>query len=679
MDVQSQHRDSDQPHPAHVSRSPACRADPSAERLPRCPLAGAAVGLALLVLLVYWPTLSSEFVGLDDYQYVVDNTLVHNPSWNSLRRFFVEVRTPSTVDGYYQPLTMTSLMLDAWLSGPPALNPFLYHLTNVLLHAATAVLVMLLVRMCVGGVAVPMLAAVLFALHPMQVESVAWIAQRKTVLSTLPAVACLICYLRYRRGGRGPGVAPANSRCWLTASVALYALGGLAKPTLMLLPLALPLLDIWPQTRGTGVPPVKTQARRLCHSRAGWRLALRRVFAGLPGKLPFLVCMAAMMWGSWVSQASSAARLLAPNVSSVESLARLAGLICYNLMLYVGNIFWPLHLSPYRDLPADLSLTSPAIAASVVATLAFLAVCVLAYRRSRPLLVGGIAFLILLAPALGAVRFVETCVADRFLYLPSVFLTLPLAALLVRMETPSRRRAATLRAGFALLALLLAALTWKQQAVWHDSHALWTHIVRAAPGLPKGHAELAAADLEGGAFDSALVHARRALELSPDEAGYLHVLGRALVRTGHAADAVPVLRKAIVSRLGPVEPLAHLSLAEALLVAGDAPTARAECARAIAMGRGPSIAYMMMGDAAMQFARNYAAAAEYFALALDHEPENLALRWNYGTALQYCGRDAEALREYQQVIAVYRQRGLPTDRLDSAAAVLRDRLEGRGP
>ena len=157
------------------------------------------------------------------------------------------------------------------------------------------------------------------------------------------------------------------------------------------------------------------------------------------------------------------------------------------------------------------------------------------------------------------------------------------------------------------------------------------------------------------------------------------MLGRALVRTGHAADAVPVLRKAIVSGLGPVEPLAHLSLAEALLVAGDATTARAECARAIAMGRGTSSTYMMMGDAAMQFARDYAAAAEYFALALDHEPANLTLRWNYGTALQYCGRDAEALREYEQVIAVYRQRGLPTDRLDSAAAVLRDRLEGRGP
>jgi Tfp pilus assembly protein PilF/predicted small integral membrane protein len=407
--------------------------------------------------------------------------------------------------------------------------------------------------------------------------------------------------------------------------------------------------------------------------------ALRRVVAGLPGKLPFLVCMAAMMWVSWVSQASSAARLLVPNVSSAEVLARLAGLICYNLMLYVGNIFWPMHLSPYRDLPADLSLTSPAIAASVVATLAFLTICVLAYRRSRPLFVGGIAFLILLAPALGAVRFVETCVADRFLYLPSVLLTLPLAALLVRMEGFLRRRTTILCVGIALLAVLLTALTWKQQAVWHDSRALWTHIVRTAPNLPKGHAQLAAVDLESGDFDTALVHARRAIELAPDEAGYLHVLGRALVRTGHAADAVPVLRKAIVSGLGPVEPLAHLSLAEALLVAGDATTARAECARAIAMGRGTSSTYMMMGDAAMQLARNYAAAAEYFALALDHEPANLTLRWNYGTALQYCGRDAEALREYQQVIAAYRQRGLPTDQLDSAAAALRERLKSRGP
>ena len=481
-------RDSDQPRPAHVPRSRVCRADPNAEPLRRCSLAGAAVGLALLVLLVYWPTLSSEFVGLDDYQYVVDNTLVRDPSWNSLRRFFVEVRTPSTVNGYYQPLTMTSLMLDAWLSGPPALNPFALppHQRSAARgdggagHAFRPDVRRRRGRAHAGGRLIrpaPDAGRVRRLDRPTQDRAVHAAGRRLPDLLPAPSprrpgplADGVGGAVRHRRLGQADADAPAARPA---AARHLAAKGGLGE-------------------RGETTV-----------GRTGWRPALRRVVAGLPGKLPFLVCMAAMMWVSWVSQASSAARLLAPNVSSAEVLARLAGLICYNLMLYLGNIFWPLHLSPYRDLPADLSLTSPAIAASVVATLAFLTVCVLAYRRSRPLFVGGIAFLILLAPALGAVRFVETCVADRFLYLPSVFLTLALAALLVRMEVPSRRRATTLRAGFALLAVLLAALTWKQQAVWHDSRALWIHIVRTAPGLPKGHAELAAADLEGGAFDSA--------------------------------------------------------------------------------------------------------------------------------------------------------------------------------
>jgi Flp pilus assembly protein TadD len=649
-------------------------------------LAYAAAGLVLIVLAAYAPSLSGEFVHLDDYQYVVDNQLVLQPGWTSVKRFFTEVTTPSTVDGYYQPLTMISLMVDTYLAGgraldgssvamgagPRAVDPFMYHLTNVLLHAATCVLLVLMLRSIVGGLAVPLLAVLLFAVHPAQVESVAWISQRKTVLSSLLAVGCLACYLQYgmRRtrlqavprvgtsGSRPPpsseasGISPSRTWpwWWLAASVLLYVAGCLAKPTVVLLPLMLPLLDFWPLRR--------------------------RPLSALAEKLPFIVFMLAAAPAAWVSQASSTAQLLAPNLSLPGVLAQLFGLMCHNLMAYLGNIFWPMSLSPYRPVPVDLSPGNPAILLSVLGSVVFAAVCLGAYRRSKPLLVGGVAFVVLLAPTLGAVRFAETCVADRFLYLPTIFLLLPLVAMISHIGRLLPRRALLIQACIGLFAVPLVILTRAQQGIWHDSHALWAHVVRSAPNLAKGHAQLAKQQLESGAFEQALTNARRALEIEPENAGYLHVLGRALVRTGQAEAAVAAIQQAIAKGLGPIEPLARVSLAEALLISGDADGARAECEQAIALGRGDLSTYKMMGEAAFRFGKMYAEAAEYFRRALERDPDDTTIRWNLGAALEYCGRDAEALAQYEQVIETCTRQGIRVpEHLEEAMRKVRQRLD----
>jgi len=633
------------------------------------------VGLVLIVLIAYAPTLSSEFVRLDDYQYVVDNRLVRDPSWTSVRRFFTEVETPSTVDGYYQPLTMTSLMIDAYVTGGQALDPFIYHLTNILLHAGTCVLVMFVMRLAVGGVAVPLLAAALFAVHPVQVESIAWVSQRKTVLSTLLAMGCIACYLNYARkriqGSSDPpswaarlasGDSAQSSIVnrqsaisqspwpWLAASVLLYLVGGLAKPTVVLLPLVLPLLDIWPLRR--------------------------RLAAGLLDKLPFAVCMAPMAWVAWTSQASSSAQLLAPNLSSLSVLAKLFSLICHNLMMYLGNVFWPMTLSPYREIPLDVSTGNVTIVLSVVFTMALAAVCLSAYRWSKPLFVGSAAFLILLAPALGAIRFVETCVADRFLYLPGIFLLLPFAALIVRIEEWVPHRRTWVRAGFGLLAVPMLVLMRPQQGVWHDSCALWGHVVEMAPSLAKGHAQRAGSELDAGNFETALLCARRAVERNPHSAECTYILGLALVRNGQSEQAVATAKEAIAKGLGPLEPLGYVSLAEALILAGDTEGARVACEQAITLGRGKAGTYRRLGDTALNFAKRYDVTADYYHLALACNPDDVAARWNLGTALEYLGRDAEALNQYERVFDVYAGRGIQVPpNLEQAAQALRRRLD----
>lgn len=624
------------------------------------PLLAAAL-LVLIVVISYAPSLSSQFVRLDDYQYVVDNERVRLPTWTGVHRFFTEVMQPSTVDGYYQPLTMVSLMLDALLTGGDALDPFVYHLTNVLLHAATCVLLMFAVRRTVGGTVVPLLAAGLFALHPVHVESVAWISQRKTVLSALCAVASILCYFQYmgiRAPTRSASAPRASPECeagrprlkrWLGAAVMLYVLGGVAKPTVMLLPLTLPLLDHW--------------------------LLRRRLVPALLDKLPFVACMLPMAWVAWASQASSSARLLAPNLAAIGTLPKTVALACYNFTLYLGNLFWPMSLSPYRDLPDDLAFGNPAILLSIALTIALIAVWFSARRWSRAWFAGAAAFAILLAPSLGAVRFAETCVADRFCYLPAVFLTFPLAALIVRIQALVPRRASYVQVCLALFALPLFTLSRAQQGVWQDSHALWGHVVQVAPNLAKGHVQFAAELLESGEFQSALEHARRAVERDRQNTGYQHVLGRALVRSGRAKEAVEVLRQALTSGLGPIEPLARLSLAEALIVTGDLKAAEIAATSAITMGRGAVSTYRMLGDTALQFAENYDLAADFYRRALAQKPDDTVLRWNLGTAMDAGGHGTEALAEYESVIETYKRLGRDAAILQDAVRALRSRIQ----
>ncbi|HVP13409.1 MAG TPA: tetratricopeptide repeat protein [Phycisphaerae bacterium] len=623
----------------------------------------ALAGLVVLVLVTYWPSLHGEYVRLDDFQYVVDNELVRRPSWAAAERFFAEVTKPSTVEGYYQPLTMVSLMLDVVLAGGGEHpGPYIFHLTNVLLHAANAVLVVLLMRRIVGGLAIPLLIGVLFAVHPAQVESVSWISQRKTVLATFFALACVVCYLRYGEAGRKrsksnggqqvqeqPASKIAGSWGWLAAAAGLYVLAGLAKPTVMLLPLVLPLLDFWPLRR----PPLRS----------------------LPEKLPFLIIMVPMCWVAWVSQAS-AATLQRPTLMAEGAAARWIGLLCYNIMLYAGNVVWPFDLSPYRAIASDLGLTNPPIALAVAGTIALLAVWATSARWSRPLFVGLAAFGIILLPALGPVRFMGSCVADRFTYLPMVFVLLPLAALAKQLQAAQSKREWIVWVGLGSFAVPLISLMHAQQAVWQNSKALWTHVAAAVPDFMKAQTNLAMVCLEEEKWEEAENHARRVLAQNPEDADCLHVLGLAYTRTGRAEEAIAILQKALRIGLGRVQPTGYLSLAEAYLVSGDDAAAREACEKAIAAGRTPADTYAAIADTAMRFGRRYDLAVGYYRLAVERKPDSILYHWTLGTAILYAGGPPEeALREYEQAIANAAKHGARMPELEAEAAKLRQRIE----
>jgi len=582
--------------------------------LAACALFGATV-------LLYLPTFSFEFVTLDDYQYVVDNDLVRDASLSGAFRFFAEVFHPSTVDGYYQPLTMVSLMFDAGLAGEGGRDPLPYHATSVLLHAMNTVLVFVLLRQIFGGLWVPLVMAAVFAAHPVQVESVSWISQRKTVLATLFALASLAAYLRSARGGR----------LWLVASVGLFVLGTLAKPTILLLPFALILFDVWPLRR-----------------------PLRRAMLE---KTPFIVIMLCMGWIAWRSQAASAAALAAPTIGGWQGLASWVALLSYNFSLYLGNVLWPTALSPYRALPDSLSLGDAVIAASVIVSSVFALVTIVSIRRSRSLFVGAVAFVVLLLPTLGGIRFSATCVADRFLYLPMVFAILPVAALGRHILTRWPRQARALGGIAAALLIGLSTLSWSQQHVWRDSRSLWSHVHEIVPGLAKASYQLAVACHDEGDFAECRSHAEQALAAEPSNAHTLHMLGRALARTGEAEQAIEAIRQAIAADLGDKEPLGYVSLAEAHVVAGDAQAAEQALRRAVELGRDEARTWSKLGDAALGIRRDNLLAAEYFRRAVILAPENLDDRYKLATALKRAGRTREALAEYEAFVTRARAEG----------------------
>lgn len=609
-------------------------------------------GLVITTLLIYGACLRFDFVRLDDHQYVVENPRVREPSLDGLRAFLTEVLHPQTVDGYYQPLTMVSLMLDSLIAGRPDAGPGLFHFTNILIHAINAWLVFALLRTVLAlhrarsGAATgeeplfaPAIAAAFFALHPAQVEAVCWISQRKTVLATLFAILAIHAYLRHgaRRSG---GVA------W--AACGWYALATLAKPTTVLLPLVFPLLDRWP---------------------------LRRPIArNLTAKWPFGVWMVVTAWVAWESQASAPDALAVPSTRNWAAMLRLAGLLAYNLMLYLGNLVWPMHLSPYRAIPEDLTFANPAIIAGVACAAALCFLLPAARRRWPPLFSGLVAFLLLLAPTLGGIRFTGTCVADRFLYLPLIFLLMPLTILLWRGDLFMHRRSGAYRLAIALTLIPFIILTRAQQNVWADSKTLYSQITQSAPRQGKPFMHLATIAIDEDDAAEALRLSARAVELLPTDSEVWGVHGLALRMRGHPRDSVTAIRRALELGLGRNQSRGWIELAKSHAHLGELDAARAALREAVALGRDPSEVLAEVADEAMHRAKRADLALALYRESVAGDPTNSTVTWNLGTALVATGQPAEALACYERALSLRRQAGLSTAELDATVAPLRAKV-----
>jgi tetratricopeptide (TPR) repeat protein len=648
------------------------------------------VALSVLTLLVYCPTFHHPFVNYDDPVYVSQNSHVRSGlTLDGIRWAF------TTFDcGNWHPLTWLSLQLDCTLYG--GLKPGGFHLTNVLLHTANTLLLFLVFSRMTAEVGRSAVVAALFALHPLHVESVAWVAERKDVLSTLFWMLTLAAYLDYVRR-------PGTHR-YLLVFLSL-GLGLLAKPMLVTLPCVLLLLDYWPLRRWrrasepAPAPAGATSSLSLPPPASFSYLIIE--------KLPLfaLVLASCLVTFRAQLQGQAVARLEAFPLTARVGNALLA------YVGYLGKMFWPMHLAVYYPHPGPSVSGARVLGAGLL--LVILTVLVLGPGRRWPYLaVGWLWYLGTLVPVIGLVQVGSQGMADRYTYVPLIGLFLLLtwgaADLAAAWNLPRHYPIAAT----AVVLSGCVVLTWFQVGHWQSNQHLWEHAVGVteknvlahmnlgfcyqeqgrisdarreyekavaiAPELAVPHVNLGNIFAEVGLADRAADEYQKAIELAPELASPHFALGNLLAQVGRWEEARAEFHKSI--DLDPEIAASHGHLGKLLWDLGWLKEAEAEYRRAVDLASDDPRAHNNLGITLVLLGRAGEAIAEY-RRAVTLDPGEPSFHKNLGAAFQEEGRLEEALAEYHEALELgdkqVRPRLQACERMLSLRPRLPDLIAGR--
>jgi tetratricopeptide (TPR) repeat protein len=625
--------------------------------------------LVLAVVGVFGQTVRHDFVNYDDNKYVYKNPQVTKGGTIAGLAWAFTSRQASN----WHPLTWLSHMLDGRLYG---LAPGGHHVTNIVLHAVTAILLFLVLWRATGDRWPSAFVAAVFAVHPLRAESVAWVAERKDVLSGLLFVLALGAYVGYVRR-------PFSLFRYLTL-MAIFCLGLMAKPMLVTLPLVLLLLDYWPLGRMT--PPqgdgglVHFSARRRALRINGWpKTWTCPLFAArtcLWEKVPLLVLSAAScaatLWAQHEAMEATAHRSLASRIGNAA--VAYAG--------YLDQLFYPVGLAVHYPYPE----TGPGmwkVAGAVLVLLAISSGVLIGRRRCPYLLVGWLWYVGMLIPVSGLVAVGSQAMADRFTYLPQIGLGIALAWGATDLTRSWPGRGGIRGAAAMVLMALMLACAWRQTCFWRDSETLWRHALACTTGNSIAHYNLGVALADGGRADAAIVEYRNALQVRPDypEAHYNlgvilagrgeideamvhygaalktapdfseahHNLGSALAGRGRLDEAILHYRQALA--IMPDFAEAHNNLANALAARGRVDQAIAHYRRALEIMPDFAEAHNNLGSALARQGRSDEASRHY-QRALAIKPDYAEAHNNLGAALQERGKIAEAIAHYEKAVAI---------------------------
>jgi tetratricopeptide (TPR) repeat protein len=573
-----------------------------------------ALSLAVLIWTAFAPTLSAGFVNYDDNDYVYDNLRIASGfTLSGIKWAFTHFHADN-----WHPLTTISHMVDCQLYG---LQPWGHHLTSVLLHGATVILLFLSLRALTLPIWPSAFIAAVFAIHPLRVESVAWISERKDVLSGVFFMLALLAYARYARSQH-------RSVGKYLAVVVVFGFGLLCKPTLVTLPFVLLLLDYWPLGRmqsgkGESQTIAWTQVRSL-----------------VVEKIPLLLLSAAACVVTILAQRQAFAA-----AAQLPFQARFANAIV-SYVIYIRQTVWPTKLAVLYPYPEN----NPPVSTVVVALIFLWVVSILFFVRRKQypfLLVGWLWFLGMLVPMIGLVQVGSQPRADRYTYLPAIGLYVLASFGAVGLTATLRRRKVVLAASGAVVIGTLVMLSRDQTHYWRDSEALWQRAVNVTSNNHIAHNSLGNAFLEKGELDRAIAEYGQALQIKPDVAPAQSNLGNALLRKGEVDQAIVHFKQAI--QIDPQYAEAFNDMGSALMKKGQFGAAIDHYGKATQLKPNYADAYNNLAVAYLENGKVDQAISEYKKAAVI-KPQSAEIQCNLGNALARAGDWASAAASYRRAI-----------------------------
>jgi FOG: TPR repeat len=566
--------------------------------------------LAAVTLAVYNPVVRNQFVDFDDQAYILRNSHIQR----GLNWELVKWSVTTFYYGIWHPLTWLSHALDYQMFH---LNPVGHHYTSVLLHVINAVLLFLLLQRATSAIWPSLFVGALFALHPINVESLAWAAERKNVLSTLFFLLALHAYDRYGR----------SFRKYLYGLVILFfALGLMAKPQIVTLPFVLLLWDYWPLRR-MGRASVGTSLSENYRSQTFRSL----VFEKWP---LFLLALA----DSVVTVISQREGNTVRSLSEVPLAIRLEN-VFISYVKYLGKAFWPSHLVPFY--PRSGSLAPIWQAAGAVAVILLVTAFVIARRHHRYLLVGWFWFLGSVVPMIGLVTVGDQAMADRYAYIAFIGLFIAIAWSFHDLKWKSDRGKLWLGAPAVIILGIFATLTYRQVGFWHDSETLWRYTLSVTKDNYVAHNNLALALSEAGKSDEAVREFRTGMALHPYPPAQVVALALYELQVEHPREAIEECHTALRLATDSTTKAAALSeLGQADLQLGEYDAAAGSFVQALRIQPENGMALMGTGLLALH-QKQYDIAVEQFMHAAKVDPSDMNALL-LAEALRRAGRDRDA-------------------------------------
>jgi tetratricopeptide (TPR) repeat protein len=597
--------------------------------------------VVVITSIAFSSVLDNELTNWDERVYF-DNHIIKELSWENTKVIFASFHK----EFFSQPMVLLSFSLEYRFFQEA---PFIYHLTNLTLHILNSLLVFFLIYLFSNRVLVALVAALLFGVHPLHVESVAWVAERKDMLSTFFFLSSLLSYVFYRRRAAAG---------WYCLSIVLFILALFSKPIVVTLPLVMFLCDY-------------LEGRRFDR-------------AAVLEKLPFFALSA--IFG--IITISIHKATTTPVSMSVTFIIERALIACYSIVFYLKKTIAPANLSAIYSYPEEITILSPAFFVPPFLIMAMAAMVIYTRRHTRGIVFGGLFFIITILPTLQIVPFPtsETIVADRYTYIPSIGLFF-LAGLALHelyfSEGPFEvLRKVSLVIVLGVLVSILVVITYQRNDVWQDSETLWTdtikksrqqaiahnnlglvyrkkgltdkaieefkEAIRLKPYFAEAHNNLGLAYSSLGRTEESIEELILALTIKPDLAGAHNNLGNAYSNMGRTSEAIEEYKVAI--RLNPDFAEAHYNLGNVLSDAGSLNEAERHYRQALSYRSDFAKAHNNLGLLLVQLGRPDEA-IEHYRLALTLKtPYHAEIHTNLGITLAQLGRFDEAIEHYRKAL-----------------------------